>query len=128
MRRFGSANGRSQLLQAGRRGGGRAFYLASRSRLAVSCLAGGLLPPLARVERPRQSETVVARRDGAMRLLQRRGRGGELRSGVPFSARGTRGVDCALSAIDLFLGRFGAGGGNDERAQQGGQSAHQPEV
>jgi len=120
-------DGGVHLLQGGGSGGHRRLSFTAGSRLSVGGLSGGLLCALAGVERLREREPVVSLRHGVVGLLEC-GRGGnELGRRVSFRARGTRGVDCPLGSVDLFLRRLGARGAEhkNKRAQENGQATHQ---
>jgi hypothetical protein len=104
------------------------FGGAADPRLAIGGLTGRFERALVGIDRPRQREAVVALLDGFARLLHRRGRGREGLAGVLLGAGRTRCVDGALRAIDFFLGRFGTGGEENQRADRSGETTHRPAV
>ena len=104
------------------------FGGAAHLRLAVGGLTRRFECALVSVDRPRQREAVVALLDRFARLLHGRGRGREGFGGVLIGAGRARCIDSALGTIDFFLGRFGTGGEENQRADRSGETTHRPAV
>jgi hypothetical protein len=115
----------SRSVQRGRQGDLR---VALRPGFTIGSLTSRLERALVRVDRPRQCEPVVALADRFVRLLHCGGGCGERLGRVLVGAGGAGGVDGALRALDFFLGRFGTGGEENQRADRSGETTHRPEV
>jgi hypothetical protein len=117
--------------QLPRRGEGAAdcrFGGAAHPRLAVGGLTRRLERALVGIDCARQRQAIVALLNGLVRLLQRRGRGREGIGGVLIGAGCACRVNGTLGAIDFFLGRFGTGGEENQRADRSGETTHRPAV
>ena len=118
----------AQLPRGGQPPAERGLRVGLGPGLAVGCLARRLERPFVGVDGARQRQPVVALRDGFVRLLHRGGRRGERFGRVLVGAGGPRRVDGALGAIDFFLGRFGTGSEENQRADRSGETTHRPAV
>lgn len=125
LRGLGSLQPLVELLKcSGRRGDG-CFAFAAAAGLAVGSLPGRLVRPLARIDRARERQPVIALVDRLIRGLQGAHGCRKGLSGVLIRAGRARGVDRALCRVEFLLWRFGAGGAQEERAHQAGQATHQ---
>ena len=107
---------------------GRALGIAARPGFAVGRLASRLERALVGVRRPREREAVIALLDGLVRLLHRRGRGGERLRCVLVRAGRACGIDRPLGSIDFLLRWFRARGAQKEGADRDDEAAHCREV
>src|SRR3954468_20477354 len=103
-------------------GGNRAIRVDAGGGLAVGGELGGVLGPLAAVERVVQRQPVVTLLDGFVGVLQRLLRRGELLVRVLIGAGRARRVDRALRLLHFFLRWIAAAGG---RAQKEGDDQRQ---
>ncbi len=97
-----------------------AFRRAAENRLLGGSFLGRALRPIAAVERVVQRQTIVALRDGVLRVLQRLDGGVVLFGGEAIGARGPRGIDRALGLIHFARRWRGATNGEKTRAEKCG--------